>query len=223
MIDILRKMFDANPEKSTLIIMDKCLDCGCETIIEITPTAGGFGLEGGALLKCPADGYLAKCPECYKENKKIDNNPKSGEKRIKILLVEDEITSREILKLFLLPVGDVDIAVNGNEAIAAVKKALENCQPYELIFLDIMLPESDGITILKKIRALEIQHASKKGIKSKVVMTSATSEKEIVLESARANCSGYLVKPIDKTRLYKEIRKHGFEVPELNGFRFQGL
>jgi len=37
MIEILRKIFEANPEKSTIVLKDKCSDCGCETIIEITP------------------------------------------------------------------------------------------------------------------------------------------------------------------------------------------
>ncbi len=53
-------------------------ELGRETIIEITPTSGGFGLQGGALFKCSPDGYLAKCPECYEKNFKIDDNQKSG-------------------------------------------------------------------------------------------------------------------------------------------------
>ena len=59
MIQILKKMFEANPEKSTIVLNDKCSECGYETIIEITPTSGGFKLQGGALFKCPPDGYLS--------------------------------------------------------------------------------------------------------------------------------------------------------------------
>ena len=64
MIEILKKMFEANPEKSTIILNDKCSVCGCDVIIEITPTSGGFGLQGGALFKCSVDRYLVKCPDC---------------------------------------------------------------------------------------------------------------------------------------------------------------
>ena len=74
MLKILNKMFEANPERSTIVLKDKCSDCGCETIIEITPTSGGFGLQGGALFKCSPEGYLAKCPACYQVNPKIDDN-----------------------------------------------------------------------------------------------------------------------------------------------------
>jgi hypothetical protein len=78
MIEILRKMFDANPEKSTIVLNGKCSDCGRETIIEITTTSGGFGLQGGVLFKSSPDTYIAKCPACYEKHFKIDDNQKSG-------------------------------------------------------------------------------------------------------------------------------------------------
>ena len=68
MVEILRKMFEANPEKTTIVLNGKCLDCRCETIIEITSTSGGFGLQGGALFKCSANDYLVKCDDCYQVN-----------------------------------------------------------------------------------------------------------------------------------------------------------
>ena len=75
MIEILRKIFEANPEKSTIVLKDTCSDCGCETIIEITPTSGGFGLQGDVLFKSSPDRYIAKCPACYEENPKKTTMP----------------------------------------------------------------------------------------------------------------------------------------------------
>jgi two-component system chemotaxis response regulator CheY len=135
-------------------------------------------------------------------------------KFIKILIIEDELTSSKTLNSFLHTVGEIDIAVNGNKALIAVKKALENNQPYDLIFLDIMLPELDGITVLKKIRQFESQQGVNEHARSKVIMTSANTDKNIILKAARADCTAYLIKPIDKIRLYNEIRKHGFGNPE---------
>jgi Zn finger protein HypA/HybF involved in hydrogenase expression len=80
MIEILRKMFETNPEKSTIVLKDECSDCGCETIIEITPTSEGFGLQGGVLFKSSTDNYIVKCPACYGKHFKIDDNQKSGKK-----------------------------------------------------------------------------------------------------------------------------------------------
>ena len=66
MIEILQRLFESNPEGSTIVLNGICSECGCETIIEITPTSGGFGLQGGALFKYSPDDYLVKCHDCYK-------------------------------------------------------------------------------------------------------------------------------------------------------------
>ena len=76
MIQILKDLFDASPEKSRIVLKEKCSDCGCETVIKITCTSEGFGLQGGILLKHSPDGYLAKCPSCYEANSKIDDDQK---------------------------------------------------------------------------------------------------------------------------------------------------
>ena len=74
MLEILKKIFEANPGKSTIVLNGKCSDCGCETTIKITQTSGGFGLQGGALFKCSSDGYLVKCHDCYQVNPIIDHH-----------------------------------------------------------------------------------------------------------------------------------------------------
>jgi hypothetical protein len=74
MITILGKMFESNPEKSTIVINGKCSDCGCETTIEITPTSGGFGLQGGALFKCSSDEFFMKCSDCYQNIPRISSS-----------------------------------------------------------------------------------------------------------------------------------------------------
>ena len=61
----LKKIFEASPGKSTIVVNGKCSDCGCEATIDITITSEGFGLQVGVLFKCSPDGYLTKCPECF--------------------------------------------------------------------------------------------------------------------------------------------------------------
>ena len=76
MIEILKKIFEANPDKSTIVFNGKCSDCGCDVIIEITPTSGGFGMLGGSLAKYSPNEYFAKCFGCYKTNPKITDHYK---------------------------------------------------------------------------------------------------------------------------------------------------
>ena len=69
-VEILRKTFEANPGKTTIDLNEKCSDCGCEVIFSITRTSGGFGLNGGALLKGENESCLAKCPDCNSADSK---------------------------------------------------------------------------------------------------------------------------------------------------------
>ena len=77
MEELLRTIFDAFPEKSTIIFKGKCSDCGGVVIIDIIATLEGFGLLGGAFVECSTDKYVAKCPDCYKFN--------SRDKRLQVL------------------------------------------------------------------------------------------------------------------------------------------
>ena len=131
---------------------------------------------------------------------------------MKILIVEDDFVSRKILNTQLASFDEVDCAANGNEAFTAVKMAIEEGQPYDLICLDIMMPEVDGIVALKKIRQLEAQKGLNPEKRSKIIMTSAVSDKKYVVAAVQANCNGFLVKPIDQARLFDELRKLGFEI-----------
>jgi len=72
----LKKIFEADSEKSTIVLREKCSDCGCDTIIEIIPTSRGYGLQGGALFMSSDDEFIAKCLNCYEKHFKIDD--KSG-------------------------------------------------------------------------------------------------------------------------------------------------
>ena len=68
MEELFKALFEAFPEKSTLIFKGRCSDCGVDVIIDITPTLKGFGLLGGAFVECSTDKCVAKCPNCYKVN-----------------------------------------------------------------------------------------------------------------------------------------------------------
>ena len=74
---------------------------------------------------------------------------------MKILIAEDDYVSRKFLYKFLSTFGECDVTVDGMEAIEVFLSALEQGQYYDLVCLDIMMPEVDGIKALKTIRLLE--------------------------------------------------------------------
>jgi two-component system, chemotaxis family, chemotaxis protein CheY len=128
---------------------------------------------------------------------------------VKTLIVEDEITSRVLLRELLKRFGPPHVAMNGKEAVASVSAALLAGEPYDLICLDIMMPEMDGQEALKRIRQLEdgAQIAPEK--RAKVIMTTAHADRDNVLEAIQGQCDYFLVKPIDGRALLEELRRLG--------------
>ena len=74
---------------------------------------------------------------------------------MKTLVTDDDFICRVLLQKLLSSYGEVHIAINGAEAVKAVRIAIDNGEPYNLICLDIMMPEMDGQEALKQIRKVE--------------------------------------------------------------------
>jgi two-component system chemotaxis response regulator CheY len=125
------------------------------------------------------------------------------------LIAEDDFTSRLLLQKLLAPHGESHVAINGREALEAFDAAERNGQPYDLICLDIMMPEMDGQSVLKAIRASEDDAEVPLGLGVKILMTTALNDAANVMTAFREMCDGYLVKPIDKARLLNYLREFG--------------
>jgi len=128
---------------------------------------------------------------------------------MKILIVEDDFTSRKLLQIHLSAYGDCFIAVNGHEAIEAVKESILNNEPYDLICLDIMMPEMNGHQALKMIRRLEEQAGIKAGYDAKVIMTTSMSDSKDIIGAFNEGCESYIAKPVRKEKLVAEMEKLG--------------
>ena len=128
---------------------------------------------------------------------------------MKTLIVEDDVTARTILQKFLSETADCHIALNGGQAVVAVGNALQQGRPYDLVCLDIMMPEMDGQDALQKIRALEAGYRilSYQGVK--ILMTTALCDIQNVKTAYHNLADGYLVKPIQKKSLFEILQKLG--------------
>lgn len=127
---------------------------------------------------------------------------------MRALIVEDEFLSRKVLRSFLMTLFDVEIVVNGREAVEAFKLAHEENKPYSLILMDIMMPEVDGIEALTRIRTMEEKQSLSP--KVKVIMTTALDDPQTVLKTFYdGEASAYIVKPVAKDKLYNELKKLG--------------
>ncbi len=128
---------------------------------------------------------------------------------MKSLVVEDDVTSRLYLSTLLQDFGETHAVVNGEEAVSAFSIAMDKGRPYDLVCLDIMMPELDGQDTLRAIRALEEKAGVLVGRGAKVIMVSALGDKDNVLTAFRELCDAYLVKPTSKAQLHRQLQTLG--------------
>lgn len=115
------------------------------------------------------------------------------------------------------PYGEMDVAVNGSEAIHLYEESIKSGTPYELIMLDIMLPLVDGQSVLYHIRKYEQHHPELSHVK--VIVTSALGDLQTVKTMIKYRCDAYLRKPIDRNMLVEKLHELGID--DDNGNRMQ--
>jgi two-component system, chemotaxis family, chemotaxis protein CheY len=125
---------------------------------------------------------------------------------MKTLIVEDDFTSRLLMQKLLSAYGECHIAVNGKEAVVAFQHARQEKQPYDLICLDIMMPEMDGHEALRQIRAIEESEGTFSTAGAKIVMTTALHDMQNAMRAYQALCDGYLRKPINRASLVEQLK-----------------
>lgn len=114
----------------------------------------------------------------------------------KIIIVDDAAFMRLNLKQIMEGLGHEVIAEasNGKEAIAAYQSA----KP-DIMFMDITMPEMDGIEAVEKIKEIDPE--------AKVIMCSAMGQKKIVINAITAGAKYFIVKPFKKEKIAEAIDK----------------
>jgi two-component system, chemotaxis family, chemotaxis protein CheY len=109
---------------------------------------------------------------------------------MKILIVDDSQFMRNVLKDIVSSKGHSSVeASNGNEML----EKLQTEKP-DLVLLDIIMPELDGMEVLKKI-----------GKEAKVIVVSAVGQEKMVDEAKKLGALDYIVKPFDNEKVLNTI------------------
>ncbi|MFW6134300.1 MAG: response regulator [Elusimicrobiota bacterium] len=116
----------------------------------------------------------------------------------KIMIVEDEPSTVKLLKILLKKNNyEVSSYINGKKAVEAVEK-----ERPDLILMDIMMPEMDGIEAIGKIKKLQSNK------KIPIIILSSLEHEIEVNRGLDAGAMGYVVKPFDTKKLLREIEKN---------------
>ncbi|WP_172677069.1 ATP-binding protein [Salidesulfovibrio brasiliensis] len=154
------------------------------------------------LLRAPFE--IAAAPEGSKRPDK--ENVKAIEAQIRkrkptILVAEDSDSNRGLLELFMQNcVERIDFAENGVEAVA-----LYRTSEYDLVLMDIQMPEMDGYGATRMIRAIEKED---RRTQTPIVALTANAMQDDERRCLSVGCDFYLSKPVSKLALLQTIRNH---------------
>jgi two-component system, chemotaxis family, chemotaxis protein CheY len=127
--------------------------------------------------------------------------------RVKCLIVEDDRISSQVLEKMLSRYGRCQLADDGKKAGVLFREAHESRSPYDLILMDIMIPEVDGLQSVLEIRKAEAAMNIPANQRVKVLMTTALDDPRTIMKALyESEADSYLVKPIRMQRLEDELR-----------------
>lgn len=129
----------------------------------------------------------------------------------RILIVEDNRVNQEFLRLALAGHGEPAMAGTGEEGLRLFVEALDESRPFELVFLDIMLPGMDGLQTLERMRAAEDERGLPDGACARAIITTSLDDNR---KASRAFIHGravsYMTKPFRPRDIAEELRKLGY-------------
>ena len=129
---------------------------------------------------------------------------------MKTLIADDDFSHRVLMQAILKSCGTSHLAVNGVEAVEAVRASLEiGERPYDLICLDIMMPEMNGHEALRHIRELEESRGFFSQAGAKIIMITVLDDIKNSVSAFHNLYDAYLTKPVDKAQVMGKLQKLG--------------
>ncbi len=130
----------------------------------------------------------------------------------RILGVDDNATNRTILTRMLDGFGcRVEMVDHGQRALDLLKQARERGVPFEVVLLDMQMPDLDGEQIARAIKT-DPQHQE-----TKIIILTSMGQRGDAARLQALGCSGYLLKPVRQQMLYEAIATVTGQPPELPG------
>jgi len=126
---------------------------------------------------------------------------------MKTLIVDDDIFNCKLLQSILKDYGECSVAMSGISALQLFEDALIKGESYDLVCLDIMMPEKDGYETLREMHSLEQNQNPPLSKRSRIIMVTALEEQENKTKAFYENCDGYLVKPVERKLLEEMLSR----------------
>lgn len=126
---------------------------------------------------------------------------------MKVLIVEDDPTTAHLMKYVVGEHAEYTHAENGQEAYDEFCDAFESRTPFDLIFLDIMMPIATGQEVLQAIREYEEAQGIIQSHGVRVVMVTCVEDSRDIYEALSEGAFDYLTKPIKQKKIVQILKE----------------
>ena len=129
----------------------------------------------------------------------------------KILIVDDSASVREQLTAILSPVAECHVAANGQEAVDLVRAA--PVKSFDLVLMDVIMPEKDGLTAVKEIREFEKENGwSGDNTLTIIIATTIKDPSRILIAQYECGADAYIAKPFTEETVLQTLRNNGLKI-----------
>lgn len=132
---------------------------------------------------------------------------------MKILIVDDELRIRELLIRMMAKYGECEAVESGQAALEAFKAAQMKGEPFDLITLDIAMPDVNGLDVLFQIREMEKIAGVPADRRVSIIMATGLTDKDTFITSIKGGCDDYISKPFDRDTIEKKLLSLGLLKP----------
>ena len=130
---------------------------------------------------------------------------------LRILIVDDSATTLLILNRLLAPYGKCDTAGDGRQALQMIEQSLWERRPYDVVFLDILMPVMDGHEAARRIQAMQDAYELPDPLRAKLVVVSARGDVESRMEAHfEGGADIFIPKPVTDEIVREVFASFGF-------------
>lgn len=132
---------------------------------------------------------------------------------MKVLIVEDEITSAFLMERAVSALGEPTVVNDGASALKLIQEAYDGDSRFDCIVLDLHLPGIDGIELLHSLRKFEELKGVTQGQGTPVLVVSAHSDPHSIHETLAEGAVDFLSKPVTLKKIREKVHRMARKLP----------
>lgn len=117
--------------------------------------------------------------------------------KIKVLMIDDNISLIGMVKEYFYNHADIEIVLEAHDGEEGLNKILNNENEYNLVLLDLIMPKKDGVYILEELK--------KRNIEKNIIVLTSYNAPDVIRKVSEYGVNYYILKPFELTELERRI------------------